>query len=156
MATPVILRVETAEQILAAQQLFHLYATQRNFDLALANIHQEIATLPGQYAPPDGLLLLAYWEGQTVGCVAYRKLSEQVCEMKRLFVLPEYRGEKIGKELVERLLEEARQAGYTKMMLDSHPSMKKAQALYAHFGFQPTERYNDNPIEGILFFEKLI
>ena len=136
------------------RQLLWQYAEWRGFDAALAKIEAEIELLPGKYAPPEGQLLLALWNDQAAGCIAYQSLSPTICEMKRLFVLPDYRGKQIGQQLIARLLDEARRAGYTHMRLDSHPHMQAAQRLYEHFGFQPTDRYNDNPTEGILFFEK--
>ncbi|MEZ5040346.1 MAG: GNAT family N-acetyltransferase [Saprospiraceae bacterium] len=130
------------------------YARFRNFDAALGDYEAEFNGLPGKYGPPDGSLVLATWEGQAAGCVAFKKLDENYCEMKRLYVSPSFRGKKIGFAMVERLLEEAILCRYQFMRLDSHPWMAVAQGIYQHFGFERIEAYNDNPTPGILFFEK--
>ena len=134
--------------------LFRKYGEYRGFDQALGNYEQEIKGLPGKYAPPHGALLLALFQNRPAGCIAYQRLSPQVCEMKRMWVLPEYWNKGIGKKLIEELLTVAKAAGYHTMRLDSHPSMDTAQYLYAKFGFSPTERYNQNPTPGIRFFER--
>jgi len=146
--------VETEAELEAVRQLLWKYAEWRGFDAALAEIEAEIEQLPWKYAPPAGMLLLAVWENQPAGCIAYQPLEPTICEMKRLFVLPDYRGKQIGRQLIAHLLDKARGAGYLLMRLDSHPHMQAAQRLYEEFEFQPTARYNDNPTAGILFFEK--
>lgn len=132
------------------------YARLRNFDAALGDYASEFAGLPGKYAGPSGCLVLATWEGQAAGCVAFRKLDEKYCEMKRLYVSPSFRGKKISISLVERLLVEAAKADYRFMRLDSHPWMAAAQSIYEHFSFTPIPAYNDNPTPGILFFERAL
>ncbi len=130
------------------------YARLRDFDAALGDYEAEFTGLPGKYAAPEGCLVLATWEGQAAGCVAFRKLDEKYCEMKRLYVSPNFRGKKISIRLVERLIQEAAKADYSFMRLDSHPWMAAAQSIYEHFGFDPISAYNDNPTPGILFFER--
>ena len=153
----------TMMEITIAQQIDQLdkvrallweYARLRHFDAALGDYKAEFAGLPGKYAGPAGCLVLATWEGQAAGCVAFRRLDEKYCEMKRLYVSPSFRGKKISIYLVERLLAEAAKANYSFMRLDSHPWMAAAQALYQHFDFKPISAYNDNPTPGILFFER--
>ena len=144
----------TAADLAQVRTLLWEYARLRNFDPALGNYEQEFATLPGVYGPPKGRLILALWGDQPVGCVAFKALDDQYCEMKRLYVSPDFRGKQIGKAMVAHLLKEARTMGYLSMRLDSHPWMSSAQRIYQHFGFQPIAAYNRNPTPGILFFEK--
>jgi ribosomal protein S18 acetylase RimI-like enzyme len=113
------------------------------------DIEAELAALPGGY---DALLVARDGEG-VVGCVALRPLEDGACEMKRLYVRPAGRGWGAGRALVEAIVEEARQLGYRTMRLDTLPTMAAAQALYGSVGFTETERYNDNPIEGVRFYE---
>lgn len=136
------------------RKLFHTYGASRNFDMALKDFPAELAGLPGKYAEPKGYLLLATVDQQAAGCIAYQALSPTICEMKRLYVLPDFRGHGLGKQLIETLIQAARDHQYQYMRLDTHPSMLTAQALYQSFGFREIERYNDNPILGIRFFEK--
>lgn len=138
----------------AVRALLYEYGEIRNFDAALGDYTAELAGLPGKYAPPAGCLLLAIHSDTPTGCVAFRRLTETHCEMKRLFVRPDFRGEGIGKALVEALLHAAHEAGYQVMRLDTHPSMYTAQAPYLDCGFVEIERYNDNPTPGIRFFEQ--
>ncbi len=109
----------------------------------------ELAELPGGY---DAILVAREGE-EVVGCVALRPLEDGVCEMKRLYVRPGARGAGTGRALVEASIARARQLGYATMRLDTLPTMSAAQALYLSLGFRQIERYNDNPIEGVLFFE---
>ncbi|MFK7933015.1 MAG: site-specific tyrosine recombinase XerD [Saprospiraceae bacterium] len=141
------------EQLAAVRKLLYEYATWRGFDAALGKFEEEIAQLPYRYAAPTGVLLLATYDEKTAGCVALQKIDEGIGEMKRMYVSPDFRGEKIGQQLIQVLLAEAKQLGYTTMRLDTHPSMQKAQQLYQAMGFREIERYNNNPIEGIRFFE---
>lgn len=140
--------------VAAARSILRAYAELRGFDAALGDFEAELEALPGKYVPPDGCFLLATWEGEAVGCVAFRKLDEEICEMKRLFVLPAYGGKGIGGTLVAAIIGEARKMGYQKMRLDTHPWMVHAQKLYSRFGFYEIGAYNDNPTPGIRFFEK--
>jgi ribosomal protein S18 acetylase RimI-like enzyme len=112
-------------------------------------LDEELAALPGGY----DALLVAGIDGEVAGCVAVKELGDGACEMKRLYVRPEARGSGTGRELVEASIAKARELGYSVMRLDTLPTMDAARALYLSLGFQPIDRYNDNPIEGVLFFE---
>lgn len=146
-------RVESAKQFGQIKELFIEYASSLNFDLCFQNFDKELAGLPGDYAPPDGCLLLAEYETKTAGCIALRKFSEGICEMKRLYVRSEFKGKGIGRGLAVTIIEEARKLGYSKMLLDTVPSMKEAIALYRSLGFKEIESYRPNPVKGAIFME---
>ena len=148
-----IFPVETKEDIDAVKQLFIEYADSLEFDLCFQNFEEELANLPGDYTPPEGCLLLAEYQGKVAGCVALRKLSDDVCEGKRLYVRPQFRGLKIGRKLVEAIITEAGKRGYSSIRGDTVPSMQIAQALYASLGFKQIEPYCYNPIEGAIYIE---
>jgi putative acetyltransferase len=149
-----IIQAETAEQITAARELFREYESWLGLDLCFQGFETELAELPGKYEPPDGRLHLAYQDERLAGCIALRKLEDGVCEMKRLFVRDEFRGQKTGVQLIERLIADAREIGYKKMRLDTYPGkMEKAVSLYQSHGFRTIEPYYDNPHEGVLFME---
>ena len=114
---------------------------------------KQLAELPAEFAGPSGCLLIAMYGEQPAGCVGLRKLSDSICEGKRLYVKPEFRGLKIGRGLVEAIIAEARRIGYSAIRGDTAPSMKTAQALYASLGFKEIESYRYNPIEGVKFIE---
>jgi ribosomal protein S18 acetylase RimI-like enzyme len=128
------------------RSLFREYVTGLGVDLAFQDFAAELAGLPGKYAPPRGRLLLAWSGTQAVGSVALRPLDEISCEMKRLYVRPQARGEQLGRRLAERICDEARAAGYSKICLDTLPTMASAQQLYRSLGFKPIEPYVFNPI----------
>lgn len=149
-----IIQAETAEQITTARELFREYEAWLGLDLCFQGFEEELAQLPGKYAMPDGRLYLAYSDGELAGCIAMRKLADGICEMKRLFVRDGFRGAGIGVQLIERLIADAHETGYSLMRLDTFPpKMGKAVSLYESHGFVPIEAYYDNPNEGVLFME---
>jgi ribosomal protein S18 acetylase RimI-like enzyme len=131
--------------------LFQEYADGLGVDLAFQGFDDEVAALPGKYATPEGRVLLAWHDDVAVGCIALRRIDGSVCEMKRLYVRPQARGESLGRRLVERLCEEARNAGYSRMCLDTLASMGPAQKLYESMGFKPIAPYVYNPLPGTKF-----
>jgi len=147
-------QAETAPQIAQVRELFLEYAQSLGFSLCFQNFDQELAELPGDYAPPAGRLLLAEYDAQLAGCVALHKLDSAICEMKRLYLRPQFRGKGLGRLLAERIIAEARQIGYQRMRLDSvEPVMKDAVAMYRRFGFKEIAPYRPNPNPGVLYLE---
>ncbi|RPH64828.1 MAG: GNAT family N-acetyltransferase [Acidobacteria bacterium] len=131
--------------------LFRRYADSLGIDLGFQDFETELISLPRQYSPPGGCLLLAWNGDRAVGCVALRPVDRNVCEMKRLYVHPDLRAQRVGRRLAERVLQEARDIGYRSMCLDTLPSMTPALHLYYDLGFRPIEPYVFNPIEGAIF-----
>jgi putative acetyltransferase len=148
-----ILRAESAKDIELVRELFLEYAQSLNFHLCFQDFERELAELPGEYAQPYGLLLLLMSEGKAAGCVALRKIDGNVCEMKRLYVRPEFRGKGLGKKLTLAVIDEAKKIGYRFMRLDTVSSMREAIKLYQLLGFRKIEPYRQNPIEGAIFME---
>jgi ribosomal protein S18 acetylase RimI-like enzyme len=140
------------------RKLFREYSLMPGVVPCLDDFERELASLPGAYSPPGGRLLLAVEDGsasagEAIGCVALRKLEQDTCEMKRLYVRPEFRGKGAARNLVEGLIGEARSIGYRRMVLDTLPSMEAAHKLYRTLGFREIPPYPKNPIPGALFFE---
>ncbi len=149
-----ILPAQTPQQIAHASELFLEYAQSLGFSLCFQNFDQELAGLPGGYAPPDGRLLLAEYETQLAGCVALHKLEPGICEMKRLYLRPQFRGHGLGRLLADRIIAEARQIGYHHMRLDTvEPVMKDAVAMYRRLGFKEIAPYCANPMAGAMYME---
>lgn len=145
------------DEIEYAKKLFLEYAQSLNFDLCFQDFDKELESLPGKYTPPSGRLTLCYADDKPAGCIALRKIDEDTCEMKRLYVKPEYRGLKLGKKLSEYLLDEARKIGYKKMRLDTiAASMQHAFNLYKQMGFYEIKPYNYNPQPGVKYMEILL
>jgi GNAT superfamily N-acetyltransferase len=147
-------QVESPAQIAQVRELFLEYANSLGFSLCFQSFDQELAGLPGDYSPPDGRLLLAEYEGQLAGCVALHKISADICEMKRLYLRPAFRGKGLGRILAERILRDARELGYQRLRLDTvEPVMKDAVAMYRRLGFKEIEPYRANPMAGTLYME---
>lgn len=148
-----ILSAESIEQIETIRQLFSEYAKSLNFDLCFQDFDKELEALPGKYAAPDGRLMLALYDQKIAGCVGLWKVNKEVCEMKRLWVRPEFRGRKIGRELAEYVIEQAKIIGYSRMKLDTIDSMTAAIKLYVSLGFKSISAYRYNPVEGAEYME---
>ena len=145
---------ESPDDIAVARELFTEYAAWLGFSLCFQGFDKELATLPGKYAAPSGRLLLARCGGMHAGCGALRPLEPGICEMKRLFVRPEYRGRRLGWMLTERLIADARLIGYGFMRLDTVPKqMADANRIYRSLGFYEIPPYNDNPHPEVCYLE---
>ena len=141
--------------LVTIRTLFREYAAAIGIDLCFQNFEAELAALPGCYAPPAGCILLAESDPgrEPAGCIALRPLDPGICEMKRLYVRPAYRGTGLGRTLAVALIERARQIGYATMRLDTLASMTSAQALYRTLGFRECPAYYANPLPGVVYME---
>ena len=148
-----IVRASSPEQIQIVKELFMEYARSLNFDLCFQNFDKEVTGLPGEYTPPDGVLLLAKVDQKDAGCVALRKIDSSTCEMKRLYVRPEFRGKGLGRRLASAVIGEAIKIGYSSMKLDTVTSMKEAIPLYRSLGFREIKPYRLNPIKNAIYME---
>jgi GNAT superfamily N-acetyltransferase len=152
VSTVVIAQVETPEQIAAVRELLEEYIDwTRTIEVdamdapTFHGVDAEMATLPGVFAPPAGRLLLATYDDRPAGCVAFKRVDASTCELKRFYVRPGFRGQQIGRRLVSRLIDEARAAGYERIVLDSHVSMQAAHRIYRDFGFENVPAPADFP-----------
>jgi GNAT superfamily N-acetyltransferase len=144
----------SSDDVQRSRTLFEEYACGIGISLCFQNFDRELANLPGDYAAPDGRLLLAEEGGELAGCIAMRKLSDGICEMKRLFLRPAFRGQGLGRVLVESIIDEARKLGYTYMRLDTIPGpMDNAIALYQSMGCAEIGPYCETPVDGAKFME---
>ena len=148
-----IVPASSKDHLNEAEELFREYADWLDLEMCYRNIDKEIAELPGAYGPPGGNLLLAYVDGETAGCAGVRKWKGDVCEMKRLYVRPRFRGTGIGRKLAEMIIEEARRIGYRLMRLDTLPQMNEAIELYKSLGFKQIEKYRTSPTDDSQYFE---
>lgn len=153
-ADELLIQATTEEELREVRQLFLEYSDATGVDLCFQNFAHELATLPGEYAPPRGRLFLLRVGDEVAGCIALRPITEETCEMKRLYVRPAFRGRRLGRKLTESLLAEAREIGYRRMRLDTLPSMQAAIALYRSLDFQAIEPYRFNPDPATLFLER--
>ncbi len=144
----------TPEQIETIRLLFIEYQQWLNFSLCFQGFDEELATLPGKYAPPNGRLYLAEYDDTIAGCIALRPMEENcVCEMKRLFVRENFRGKGIGKILTEQIISDAKKIGYGVMRLDTLQRMETARGLYAKLGFTVIPAYYNNPLDEVVYME---
>lgn len=144
---------ESDEHLKEIRTLFKEYTDSLGFDLSFQNFDKEFTELPGKYAFPDGRLLLAIFDEKIAGCVGLRKFDKDICEMKRLYVRPEFRRKGIGKALSITIINMAREIGYSAMRLDTVPWMTEAIALYHSLGFIHIPAYRFNPISGTVYME---
>ena len=135
---------EYTNMLTAGDSSFQKYLDIQHYD-------EEIAHLEAKYGMPFGRLYLAYCNGEAAGCIGLRKIDEENCEMKRLYVRPEFRGKGIGYQLIEKIIEDARETGYRHMLLDTLPFLKSALHMYKKCGFYEIERYNDSPMDTSIY-----
>ncbi|MDJ0811828.1 MAG: GNAT family N-acetyltransferase [Desulfobacterales bacterium] len=147
-----IKQAESPSEIEAARILFRQYEAFLNVDLHFQHFEEELARLPGKYAPPSGALLVAFTGDRPVGCVALRRLDAGTCEMKRLFVIPEARRTGLGRRLAQEIIAWAREIGYTVMRLDTLDRLAEAMRLYESLGFRRTAPYYHNPLPGVVYW----
>lgn len=148
-----IIQATSPDEIAAVRRLFEEYAASLNVSLCFQNFSGELAGLPGAYAAPSGRLLLAVVDDSPVGCVALRPKEGRACEIKRLYVRSAHQGGGLGRHLVGAVIAEARDIGYTSVLLDTLPVMQKALRLYESFGFVRREAYYPTPVAGTVFME---
>jgi ribosomal protein S18 acetylase RimI-like enzyme len=153
MGSVVVREAGSREDIAAVKRLFVEYAQSLDVDLCFQSFDKELTELPGAYAGESGRLLLAEIDGSAVGCVGLRKLSDGICEMKRLYVNPNGRGMRIGRLLADEIIGRGRRLGYERMRLDTLPTMQAAIGMYRALGFVEIEPYCNNPVPGALFLE---
>ncbi|KAF0246938.1 MAG: hypothetical protein FD180_297 [Planctomycetota bacterium] len=149
-----IVTVTGGPRLAVIRRLFREYQADLGVDLCFQSFEEELASLPGRYGPPDGILLLAHHGRHTAGCVALRDLGRGVCEMKRMFVRPKFRGHGIGRALAEAVLKAGRRLGYRTMKLDTVSKLKAALELYRRLGFRKTAPYCHNPLADAIFLAK--
>ena len=147
-----IIPAETPEHLDCVRELFGEYERFLGVDLCFQEFEAELASLPGKYAPPAGRLVLAMEGDEAVGCVAIRKLDDGACEMKRLYVRPEFRSRGLGRRLAEEMISQAARAGYATMRLDTLDRLAEAMSLYESLGFRRTKAYYDNPLDGVVYW----
>jgi ribosomal protein S18 acetylase RimI-like enzyme len=135
------------------KRLFREYEEFLGCDLCFQGFGEELASLPGEYSHPDGVLVVAVDGDSVAGCVALRKQEEGICEMKRLYVRPGYRGTGLGRRLAVDVIERAMELGYSVMRLDTLDRLEAAMRLYESLGFRRTEPYYPNPLEGVVYWE---
>ena len=121
--------------------------------LSLQNFEEELAHLEHKYGPPSGRLYLARCNGEPAGCIALRQLDETSCEMKRLYVRPQFQGQHIGRKLTDKVIRDAKEIGYSQLLLDTFPFLDKAIGMYNRRGFQLIPRYNDSPMESTIYMK---
>ena len=149
-----IIQAETKSEMEYVKALFLEYSNWLGDCFCFQGFEEELASLPGKYAPPNGRLYLVVSEGKYVGCIGIRRIEKGICEMKRLYVRPQARGLGIGKKLVDLVIADAKNEGYEKMRLDTLPEkMLGAQKIYKSVGFHKIDAYYANPIEGVMYME---
>jgi ribosomal protein S18 acetylase RimI-like enzyme len=148
-----IIKIDTQDELLAVQELFLEYATTLGFNLEFQNFEKEVRSLPGEYAEPNGCILLAKRYDEIVGCIALRPMDETVCEMKRMYIRPAHRGKGLGRALATAIIQEAIEKGYQYMRLDTINTMTEAIQLYYSLGFDDIAAYRYNPVSGAKYME---
>ena len=146
--------VDSGEDLVHIKELFIEYAKSLGVDLSFQGFEEELKSLPGKYSEPEGSIVLALVGEKPAGCTALRRITEQICEMKRLYVRDEFRGVGLGRELADRIIERAKELDYKYIRLDTLPTMERAQDMYRDMGFYEIEPYIFNPVEGTKYLEK--
>lgn len=141
-----VLFSEYTNMLIANDKTFKKYLDIQNYD-------EEINHLEMKYGEPEGRLYLIYSNGELAGCIGLRKIDDQNCEMKRLYIRPKHRGKKLGKMLIEKIISDARKIGYSYMLLDTLPFLSSAIGMYKSFGFYEIESYNDSPMETSIYMK---
>jgi ribosomal protein S18 acetylase RimI-like enzyme len=149
-----IITAKTTNHLDSVRALFLEYAESLGFDLCFQDFQKELDTLPAKYAEPEGTILLAFEDSKAIGVVALWKLSDGVCEMKRLYTKPETRGKGLGKALAQAIIQEAKNRNYELMKLDTLVRMTAANALYQSLNFEETMPYNYNPENDVRYYAK--
>jgi ribosomal protein S18 acetylase RimI-like enzyme len=153
---PILITANSKDEFKLAKSLFQQYANSLNFNLCFQDFESELKQLPIQYNKPTGALIVAYQNEKAIGCVGVRHLENDIAELKRMFVLPEFRKLKIGHRLLEEALKSAKELGYKKIRLDTLQDMVAALALYQKNGFYEITSYRHNPIAGAIYMEKVL
>ena len=149
-----MIELATSEPYLShVREIFREYQNSLEIDLCFQDFEHELAALPGKYAPPEGRIYLAFVDGEAAGCIAMRPLQAGQCEMKRLYVRTRFRGQNLARILANRVIDAAREIGYTEMFLDTLSTMTAAQTLYLSLGFKPTSAYCFNPVPGCVYMK---
>jgi putative acetyltransferase len=149
-----IQKIATEQDLEDVKQLFREYANFLQVDLCFQDFENELAKLPAKYAEPEGAIFLVKVDEKPAACVALWKLEEGICEMKRLYVKPEFQGLGLGKKLTLTLMEEAKNKGYKTMKLDTLKRLQSANYIYHSLGFTAIKPYNFNPEVDVVYFEK--
>src|SRR5258705_1661872 len=149
--------IEEGKELNVIRGLFREYEKELNEDICFQSFEEELKDPLKKYGPPSGDLILAYWDDEIAGCIALTKMKDSgACEMKRLYVKPSFRKNKIGKLLVEELLNSAKEKNYQKMRLDTFLKLQPAVHLYQQFGFENISAYYNNPLPGVVYMEKIL
>lgn len=149
-----LVRVAGGPRLAIIRRLFREYQHDLGVDLCFQSFEEELASLPGRYGPPAGTILLALHRRRAAGCVALRDLGKGVCEMKRMFVRPRFRGLGLGRALAKAIVAEGRRLRYRTMKLDTVPKLQAALSIYQDLGFRKTRPYCHNPLKGAIFLAK--
>jgi ribosomal protein S18 acetylase RimI-like enzyme len=151
-----VVRVAAEGDVRTVRKLFSEYAGSLGFDLCFQNFEEELNSLPGSYSQPTGALYLGWVDGTAAGCIGLRPFSDCVGELKRLYVIPAFRGRGLARLLVSSAVDAARSIGYSALVLDTVATMRPAIALYESFGFRRTDPYYSNPLPDVLYFRKAL
>jgi putative acetyltransferase len=147
--------IEEGDELNTIRELFREYEKELNEDICFQSFEEELKTPLKKYGLPDGDLMLAYWNDDVAGCIALTKMKDAgVCEMKRLYVKPEFRKNKIGRILIEELMNSAKERNYEKMRLDTFLKLESAVHLYKKYGFENISAYYNNPLPNVVYMEK--